>query len=269
MKKLCVLAILAAVVVGLSGEAYGQRPAKKPGTGMRQLLQKGDADKDGKLTFEEASATFPKMTQERFNKLDRNGDGVVTSADAPPEPGQQFQNMLARADADKDGKVTLDEVRTVMPKMTPERFAQMDRNADGALTKEDTPPRPEGQAGKPGDIGQRLEKFGRSDTDGDGKVSLEEFMAKAGATEEAFKRLDRNADGALTPEDMKLPGGPLVPPARPQTLDPAQLDKNGDGKLSYEEATAFFPPLLREAFDRLDVNKDGFVAMDEVAKPGA
>ncbi len=41
-----------------------------------------------------------------------------------------------------------------------------------------------------------------------------------------------------------------------------QLDRDGDGKVSREEA----PEPMRPFFDRLDENKDGFIDAAEVAK---
>ena len=41
-----------------------------------------------------------------------------------------------------------------------------------------------------------------------------------------------------------------------------QADKDGDGKLSREEA----PDKLKENFDRLDTNKDGFIDATEMAR---
>ena len=40
----------------------------------------------------------------------------------------------------------------------------------------------------------------RIDTDGDGKISKAEFMAKH---EEKFTQMDKNSDGFLTPEEIK------------------------------------------------------------------
>jgi Ca2+-binding EF-hand superfamily protein len=113
---------------------------------LAALIQKADADKDGKVTFEELKVVMPRLTQERFKELDKNGDGVLTKDDAPQRPGPQagggqrgqgIAGRLDQADANKDGKVTLEEAKTAFPNMTKERFEHMDHNGDGALSKED------------------------------------------------------------------------------------------------------------------------------------
>ena len=40
-------------------------------------------------------------------------------------------------------------------------------------------------------------------------------------------------------------------------------DKNGDGKISREEAAASLPKLAKR-FDKIDVNKDGFITKEEM-----
>ena len=68
--------------------------------------------------------------------------------------------------------------------------------------------------GKPGE-GKRNpeEMFKKMDTNGDGSVSKDEFMAGPRAkqdpakAEERFKELDKNNDGKLSPEEFKA-GGP-------------------------------------------------------------
>lgn len=42
----------------------------------------------------------------------------------------------------------------------------------------------------------------------------------------------------------------------------AQADKDGDGKISREEAAAM--PRMAKNFDKLDANKDGFISKDEM-----
>ena len=42
----------------------------------------------------------------------------------------------------------------------------------------------------------------------------------------------------------------------------AQLDKNGDGNISRDEAAA--SPRLSQNFDRIDTNKDGVLSLEEL-----
>ena len=53
-------------------------PQKAPAL---ERLRKGDTNKDGKLSFEEAQAAFPNLTRERFDARDRNKDSFLSPAD--------------------------------------------------------------------------------------------------------------------------------------------------------------------------------------------
>lgn len=79
----------------------------------------------------------------------------------------------------------------------------------------------------------------RMDTDGDGRVSLEEYLAWMGY---AFERMDRNGDGVLTADE--LPGGQGQPVTR-----------------------AGYRARLTERFNRQDTNRDGFLDARELAAP--
>lgn len=50
---------------------------------FRARLNAADTSGDGKVTFGEAQAAFPQMTQERFNALDRNKNGSIGPDDRP------------------------------------------------------------------------------------------------------------------------------------------------------------------------------------------
>lgn len=43
-----------------------------------------------------------------------------------------------------------------------------------------------------------------------------------------------------------------------------QADKDGDGKLSFEEVQSIIADITREYFDKLDVDGDGLLTLDEV-----
>jgi hypothetical protein len=67
------------------------------------------------------------------------------------------------------------------------------------------------------------------------------------------KRKSKDGD---TDDDVQDGGGP---PGGPGSFDPFENDKDGDGKVSLEEA----PERMKQFFDRLDANKDGFLDKQE------
>ncbi|MEN1944107.1 hypothetical protein WCE55_09685 [Luteimonas sp. MJ293] len=79
----------------------------------------------------------------------------------------------------------------------------------------------------------------RMDTDADGRVSLDEYLAWMTY---AFERMDRNGDGVLTADE--LPGG-----------------KGRQVTLAEHRAR------LTERFNRQDANRDGFLDARELAAP--
>lgn len=83
------------------------------------------------------------------------------------------------------------------------------------------------------------EYLARMDTDGDGRVSLEEYLAWMGY---AFDAMDRNGDGILSPDEQ--PGGRGKPITR-----------------------AEHRARLTDRFNRQDANRDGFLDADELAAP--
>jgi EF-hand domain pair/EF hand len=149
-------------------------------------------------------------------------DRVLTRADVQ----SRVQTRFARADADKDGFVTREEAqarraegRERLQAGRGERraalFARLDSNRDGALSREEfEAPRARmadgarnGRgghrfAGRMGGRGGAMAGagFARLDSDGDGRISLQEAQS---AALRMFDRADANRDGAVTPDERR------------------------------------------------------------------
>ena len=144
----------------------------------------------------------------------------------------------------------------------------IDTDGDKAISKEEA--------------GERWERMGKLDKDGDGKVTMQELMAghsgpgtgpgrpgENGGPGEMFKRSDKNNDGKLSKDE--------VPEALWGRM--GKLDKDGDNAISQEEAKAGRPEGAQppggpekgkgkgepgEMLKRADKNGDGNISKDEV-----
>ena len=116
--------------------------------------------------------------------------------------------------------------------------------------------------------------YKRLDTNNDGAVTEPEIQAAQARANQAveamlvkrradvFAKLDTNKDGQLSAAEFNA-GSPI--PQRPRTDSAgalAKLDTNKDKKVSAAEFRA--PPLAN--FDKMDLNRDGTISVDEQKK---
>lgn len=101
-----------------------------------------------------------------------------------------------------------------------------------------------------------------ADSDGDGAVSQQEFLAaQAERAQRRFSEMDTDGDGMLTRAELAdrwARRGPM--------RDFGRVDTDGDGAVSLSELQAVRPELTVEQFNRLDANGDGLLGADE--RPG-
>lgn len=142
--------------MALSGnEVEGGKGMRHARMGPLALLAGADANKDGVITWEEATA----LAVTQFARHDRNGDGVVDAADLEALRAEMVDYRVKRTlhhhGAGTDGKLTREQF---MAKAN-ERFARLDRDNDGVISRAEMPGRGKGWHGDDrmsnGDHGKR------------------------------------------------------------------------------------------------------------------
>ena len=107
-----------------------EKMQRKHGDFSQRILDRVDADKDGKISKAEADAEGAKL----FAKLDDNSNGKIEENEMPQRHWARFGGkMFDRIDADKDGKVTKAEFEAAGAAM----FQRMDKNGDGIIEKDE------------------------------------------------------------------------------------------------------------------------------------
>lgn len=277
------------------GKLVADEIPEKQSRFFERLVRIGDADENGELS----QAEFSKATSENadaparnlngngpgrrpgvsasrqfdpvefFKRLDRNGDGKVAKSELP----DQFAQRLAPA-FEKLGKdeITLEEFQKLRQ--------QFEKNGSRM------------QGGRPGQFGNPSEMFGRLDTNSDGKLTIDEVPEQgrrivAGILERsgkgrdgslskkefqsAIERFNRERNGQNSVGRNNQPAkrdGEMKRPQqsdRPQNSGPAFfriLDVNRDGRLSHDELAKAV-----KLIDRLDQNRDGSLDGRELFGP--
>lgn len=195
---------------------------------VTRLADLADANRDGKVSHDEARSAMNFMVGGAFFRADANGDGKITPeegrevrseltsrypalgailAQARQATGESPFRSLARVlDVQYGQTLNLNDARSAVQGATDELFKAADRNHDGSITRDEAI-----SAGW--DEAQTLARdaFATADGNKDGSVSTDEFQALIErASKPLFTAADANKDGKLSEREAAVAMNTIV-----------------------------------------------------------
>ncbi len=181
-------------------DGNGYLDKKELAGNLARQLELWDSDGDGKVYAKEITASYARMQAPQSSQI---------RATASSGGNSLFQTL----DVSGDGRLSLREMRTAH-----ERIMTFDKNKDKRIARDEIPValsisvglgnagyayyrstqgRPGGN--RPAAPNDAPDWFTRMDRNGDGDVTLKEFLGD----KEAFQKLDTNSDGFIEPKEAK------------------------------------------------------------------
>merc|ERR1719336_448635 len=300
---------------------------------IESLFKKGDIDGDGridlqefiKLMFPAATNTLTKLQKSykninhiktAFRKWDSDGDGHISRPELrnvmSSFSDSEVDTVFALGDMDKSGGIDYQEfISLLVPgasqtvqKLSSQfksvtdikaAFKRLDANGDGQICREEMR-----NGMRLGDADLDV-VFALGDLDGDGEISLAEFirvMSPSTATAlarfrntfmtiedvvSAFRIIDSNNDGSLSKAELESGMNSFGKKFTGKEIESvfALADVNSDGEINYGEFVSLMFPAAssalakfrkanrtlknaKDAFERFDVDGDGEICYDEL-----
>merc|ERR1719474_2401798 len=264
---------------------------------VKAAFNSWDSNKDGQISFAELKAAVQRSGQ-RLNDEDINAIFVVGDIDQNGEIDLgEFMAMMMPTSSDVVAKFRA--IRKTV-KDVQQSFKQIDRDGNGTIDKQELTAALKSSGGN--FTQQDIDTlFAAGDIDGNGEIDYEEFIAlmcpsasdivekfrskykTLNDVRAAFKRFDRNGDGALSKDElssaMKSSGDSYSEIEVDAIFSLGDVD--GDGEITLEEFITLMSPSsssivqrlrssfknlndVKAAFKKIDTNKDGLLSKQEV-----
>ena len=299
------------------------------------LFKKGDVDNDGKIDYQElirlmfpqSAVTLQKLQQSfrslndvkaAFKRFDADGDGHITKSELQQVmngfSASEVESIFALGDKDSSGGIDYQEFIALMLPNAPatisklavsfrsvsnikESFKKFDANGDGAISRSELK-----NGMKVSDTELDI-VFALGDLDGDGEISMSEFvlimspLAKNAVNKfrncfkdineliNAFKSFDANGDGSISQQELSAGMRNMRMSFSNEETNAifAAADINQDGEIAYTEFVCLMIPSAgnalakfrksfgnannaKAAFSKIDSDGDAEITFDELRK---
>lgn len=176
-------------------------------------------------------------------------------------------------DATGDQFASFEEVTNAIPKMDMVDFKAIDANGDMRLSAEEiNETDAQNRLSQHSMLGQVDRPIRNLDPDGDGFIGWND-MARVypTMTQLTFDGVDKNDDGRLSYEEFYDPDTQVaIAQCAPSSfMDLASMDANGDNFLDMDELKGGYPAVTPSDFRTIDLNRDNRVSSVELLSPTA
>jgi len=105
------LSIVAALCLSVPAMAYAEEGKVCPTKAKKECnyIEQMDANKDGKVSFEEFKEARKAYAKKKFDRMDVNGDGFITKDDKKVSYKHSASKFFDKADSNKDGLLSKEE----------------------------------------------------------------------------------------------------------------------------------------------------------------